>query len=63
MVRPVTGARSRIDVIANQNTSAGNEQAVKLSIKLWDAAGVTELVHRLQSAGLREIEVTSFVSP
>ncbi|MDQ2734128.1 MAG: hydroxymethylglutaryl-CoA lyase, partial [Pseudomonadota bacterium] len=28
-----------------------------------DAAVKIELVHRLQSAGLREIEVTSFVSP
>jgi hydroxymethylglutaryl-CoA lyase len=28
-----------------------------------DAAVKIELVHRLQAAGLREIEVTSFVSP
>src|SRR6195952_6172000 len=28
-----------------------------------DAAVKIELVHRLQSAGLREIEVTSYVSP
>jgi len=28
-----------------------------------DAAVKIELVHRLQDAGLREIEVTSFVSP
>lgn len=31
--------------------------------KLVDAAHKIELVHRLQAAGLREIEVTSFVSP
>jgi hydroxymethylglutaryl-CoA lyase len=28
-----------------------------------DAAHKIELVHRLQAAGVREIEVTSFVSP
>ena len=28
-----------------------------------DAAVKIELVHRLQAAGLKEIEVTSFVSP
>ena len=44
----MTGVRRRIDVIANQKTSAGNEQAVKLSIKLRDTARVTELVHGLQ---------------
>src|SRR3954468_13162335 len=31
--------------------------------KQVDAAHKIELVHRLQAAGLREIEVTSFVSP
>ena len=48
MGRPMTGARRRIDVIANQNSFAGNEQAVKLSIQLWDTASMTELVHGLQ---------------
>src|SRR5213078_3433609 len=31
--------------------------------QMVDAAHKVELVHRLQAAGLREIEVTSFVSP
>ena len=44
----MTGRRGRIDVIANQNSAAGNEQAVKLRVKLWDTARVTELVHGLQ---------------
>ena len=44
----MTGGRRRIDVIANQNSSAGNEQVVKLRIKLWNTARVTELVHGLQ---------------
>ena len=33
------------------------------NMKGLDAAVKIELVHRLQAAGLREIEVTSFVSP
>ena len=48
MGRSMTGGRRRIDVIANQNTSAGNEQAVKLLVKLRDAARMAELVHGLQ---------------
>ena len=44
----MTGGRRRIDVIANQSTSSWNEQAVKLSIQLWDTARMTELVHGLQ---------------
>jgi len=44
----MTGGRRRIDVIANQNSSAGNQQAVKLGIELWDTARVTEFVHGLQ---------------
>ena len=48
MGRPMTGGRRRVDVIANQQTSAWNEQAVKLRIKLGDTARVTKLVHGLQ---------------
>jgi len=48
MGRPMSGGQRRIDVVANQNSSAGNEQSVKLSIKLGDTARVTELVHGLQ---------------
>ena len=35
-------------MIADQNSSAGNQQAVELRIKLWDTARMAELVHRLQ---------------
>ena len=44
----MTGRRGRIDVIANQNSSSGKQQAVELSIKLRDAARVAELVHGLE---------------
>jgi len=48
MGHAMTGGRRRIDVIANQHPSSRNKQRVKLSIELWDAARVTELVHGLQ---------------
>jgi hypothetical protein len=44
----MAGARRRIGVIADQNSATGNQQAVKPSIKLWDTARRTELVHGLQ---------------
>ena len=44
----LTGGRGRIDVIANQNGSSGKQQAVKLSIKVRDAARVSKLVHGLE---------------
>ena len=37
-----------IDMITDQDLSAGNEQFMELCIKLWDAACVTELVHGLK---------------
>jgi hypothetical protein len=43
-----------LHVIANQNGSSGNNQAVELSIKLRDAARVAKLVHGLERDG--EIE-------
>jgi hypothetical protein len=48
MGRPMTGGQRRIDVIANQKASAGNGQAVKLSVQFWDTARMAELMHRLE---------------
>jgi hypothetical protein len=44
----MAGGRGRIDVIANQNGSSGKEQAVRLAIKVRDAARVAKLVHGLE---------------
>jgi hydroxymethylglutaryl-CoA lyase len=41
----------------------GPRDGLQNEAQLIDSAHKIELVHRLQAAGLREIEVTSFVSP
>jgi hypothetical protein len=43
----VTGWWRGIDMIADQNSSAWDEQAVKLSVQLWNTARVAELVDGL----------------
>ena len=55
----MTGGRGRIDVIANQNGSSGKQQAVKLSIKVRDAARVAKLVHGLE----RDDEIEAGANP
>jgi len=42
---------------------AGPRDGLQDEKELGSTANKVELVHRLQAAGLREIEVTSFVSP
>src|SRR6185436_7152749 len=51
---PVSRACSRVDVIADQDLSPGNEQFIELRVKRWDAARMTQLVHGLK--GNDEIE-------
>src|SRR5689334_18006657 len=48
MRSPVSRACSRVNMIADQDLSAGNEQFIELRVKRWDAARVTELVHGLE---------------
>src|SRR5687768_8503272 len=55
----LTGGRGRIDVIADQNGSSGNQQAIELSIELWDATRVSKLVHGLE----RDDEIEAGANP
>src|SRR3954470_2853458 len=49
-------SRVRLTDVAPRDGLQNEKQPVPAAVKI-------ELVHRLQAAGLREIEVTSFVSP
>ncbi len=66
VARETSDGKERLDMMLPAKVKlvdVGPRDGLQNEKQLIDAAVKIELVHRLQAAGLREIEVTSYVSP